>query len=140
MEGANWMEVNDCCEKTKGNSQQEARGCSHSCSLFDFPHQESLWSFTQDGQAVCVPEVPSDSHSPAILKELRAKPSERTKGGVIVSTSRCTSVFVQNNPGVKCAALTPALVFMCTDSITTASQCLLMLCPVSQSAAKPNCE
>lgn len=70
--------------------------------------------------------------SPAILKELRAKPSERARGGVAVSTSRCSSVFVQNNPGVKCAVLTPALVFTCTDSITTESQCVVIPCSISQ--------
>lgn len=61
MEDANWMEENDCWEKTIRNSQQEARGCSHPCSVFDLPHPKSLWSFIQDGQAACVPAVSSGS-------------------------------------------------------------------------------
>lgn len=146
MEDANWMEENDCWEKTIRNSQQEARGSSHPCSVFDLPLPKSLWSFTQDGQAACVPEVSSDPQaaqpsSPPILNELRAKPSERARGGLVVSSSSCTSVFVQKDPGIKCCpVLMPTLVFMCTDSITTASQFVLIPCPISQKAAKPTCE
>lgn len=146
MEDDNWMEENDCWEKTVKNSQQEAKGCSDPCSVFDLPLPKSLWSFTQNGQAACAPEVSSDPQaaqpsSLAILKELRAKPSERARVGVVVSTSRCTLVFVQKNPGVKCrAVLMPTLVFMHTDSITTASQCVLIPCHISQLAAKPSWE
>lgn len=71
MKDADWMEENDCWEKNIRNSEQDARRCSHPCSVFHPPLAKSLWPFTQDGQAACVPEVSSDPQaaqlsSPAI--------------------------------------------------------------------------
>jgi len=128
MEDANWMEESDYWDKSERNSQQEARGCSHPSSVF-LPLPKSLWSFTQGGQAVRAPGVSSDPQaaqpfSPAILKELKAKSSERTRGGVLVSNSRCTSAFAQNNPGVEYrAVLMPVLVVMGTGTTASHSVC-----------------
>lgn len=78
-------------------------------------------------------------HSPVILKKPTAKLSERARGGMVVTTSKCISVFVQKSPSVKSShALMPNLLFMCIDHIITAV-CTHYLHTKAKSVAKPSC-